>query len=152
MANHNNPFAAFTESFKAFTDPNAANNLLKLFPVDVNAMVAAQRANAETVSALNKAVAEVTRLVLSSQAKSFQSAAADFTSLVQKMSNTTSPEACIAVQAEHVKTSVQKTISDVRDLTKAITEFNNEVFDLVSEGVTKNIGEVANVTHKKKAA
>lgn len=146
--NQTNPFA---EAFKSFTDFSAFN-AQKTPAFDVNALISAQRRNAETLSTVNQVLTESFQAVIRRQAEIMQANASDMFQFVKEVTTSNSPETATAKQTAFAKNAIESAISNTRELAQMVSKSSIEVFDVIGKRASENINEVANAASKKKAA
>jgi len=114
----------------------------KLPHVDVEAMVAAQRKNIETLSAANKLALEGMQAVAKRNMEIMQQTIADLTEAMKAMASAEAPQAKAAKQAELLKAGYEKAMLNMRELQDMVQKVSGETLGLLNKRVAEALDEV----------
>ena len=125
------------------TNPFLENDFTKIFSefkipgFDMQSLVATQRRNIEAVSHANQLAVEGVQAVMRRQGEILRQMVEESSSALKDMMAAGAPEAKIAQQTELVKSSFEKALGNLRELTEMVAKSNTEAADVL----TKRIGE-----------
>jgi len=114
----------------------------KLPNVDVEAMVAAQRKNIETLSAANKLALEGMQAVAKRNMEIMQQTMADMTEAMRTIASADAPQAKAAKQAELFKSGYEKAMVDMRELQDMVQKVSGETLSVLNKRVAEALDEV----------
>ena len=114
----------------------------KLPHVDVEAMVAAQRKNIETLSAANKLALEGMQAVAKRNMEIMQQTIADLTEAMKAIASADAPQAKAAKQAELLKAGYEKAMLNMRELQDMVQKVSGETLGLLNKRVAEALDEV----------
>jgi|YNPMSStandDraft_2_1061718.scaffolds.fasta_scaffold00475_1 phasin family protein len=114
----------------------------KLPQVDVEAMVAAQRRNIETLTAANKLALEGMQAVAKRNLEILQQAMADLTEAMKALASAEAPQAKAAKQAELMKAGFEKAMQNMRELQDMVQKVSCETLALLNKRVAEALDEV----------
>jgi phasin family protein len=114
----------------------------KLPQVDVEAMVAAQRRNIETLTAANKLALEGMQAVAKRNLEILQQAMADLTEAMKALASAEAPQAKAAKQAELMKAGFEKAMQNMRELQDMVQKVSGETLALLNKRVAEALDEV----------
>ncbi|MCP4395037.1 MAG: phasin family protein [Alphaproteobacteria bacterium] len=109
--------------------------------VDVDSIVDAQKKNVEAISEASQMAFEGAQAVMKRQGELAHKAMEEITSAVKDLSETSSPQEGITKQADVTKDALDRSLSNVSELTDMMTKSNQAVFDLLSKRINQVIEE-----------
>lgn len=130
----------FTKVMSEFRIPN----------VDVEAMVAAQRKNLETLSAANKLALEGMQAVAKRNMEIMQQSLADVTEAMKAIAAAEAPQAKAAKQAELLKATYEKAMQNIRELQDMIQKMSGDTLGVLNRRVSEALDEVKAMMEKAK--
>jgi len=110
--------------------------------VDVEAMVAAQRKNIETLSAANRLALEGMQAVAKRNMEIMQQTMADLTEAMKAIASSEAPQAKAAKQAELFKAGYEKAMLNMRELQDMVQKVSGETLGLLNKRVAEALDEV----------
>ena len=135
--------------------PSPQEEFLKLFgefrmPAmpDFQALAEAQRKNIEAITAANKIAIEGAQAVARRQVEILQTSVSELSEAVQTMSREESPVGKVARQTDLIKSSYEKAVSNVKELSDLIQKSNNEALSLLNSRFSAAMDEVKNAVSK----
>ena len=114
----------------------------KLPHVDVEAMVAAQRKNIETLSAANKLAIEGMQAVAKRNMEIMQQTMSDLTEAMKAIASAEAPQAKAAKQAEMFKSGYEKAMQNMRELQDMVQKVSGETLGVLNKRVAESLDEV----------
>ncbi|MFO1352907.1 MAG: TIGR01841 family phasin [Gammaproteobacteria bacterium] len=120
---------------KIFTD-------LKWPGVDMETMMAAHRKNLEALVTANQRTLAGLQTIAQRQTQMLTEAMAEAAKAAQTLAQSASPQELTAKQTELVKTALQKTLTDMRELAEIVQQSNTEAFDVINERFKASLGEL----------
>ena len=122
--------------------------------IDLEAAVASQRKNVEALTQANQLAVEGVQALMRRQAEVTRQAMEDFSAMFRDFvqPNGGSPEDRFAKQAEYSKHAIEKSLSNVKELTELVTKANTEAFNVLNKRVTESLDEVQDFAKKGVAA
>ncbi len=114
----------------------------KLPHVDVEAMVAAQRKNIETLSTANKLAIEGMQAVAKRNMEIMQQTMADLTEAMRMIASAEPPQAKAAKQAEIFKAGYEKAMQNMRELQDMVQKVSGETLGVLNKRVAEALDEV----------
>ena len=121
---------------------------MKMPEFNVDAMVAAQQKNIETMNLANKTVVESWQAFAKMQAKLWQVAVEDTGTLAQDVASAKEPTDKIAKQAAFAKAAFESSVSSARESQDLAAKAANKTVDIVSKRWSEGLKEVASYVEK----
>lgn len=115
---------------------------------DVEALAAAQRRNFEALSAANKVALEGAQAVARRHMEILQSSMAEMTQAMQGLSGEADPQAKAARQAEMVKATYGRAVSNMQEIADLIQKSNAEALALLNRRFAEAMDEVKSLMAK----
>ncbi|MFC4166055.1 phasin family protein [Teichococcus aestuarii] len=115
---------------------------------DVEALAAAQRRNFEALSAANKVALEGAQAVARRHMEILQSSMAEMTQAMQGLSGEADPQAKAARQAEMVKATYGRAVSNMQEIADLIQKSNAEALSLLNRRFAEAMDEVKSLMAK----
>jgi phasin family protein len=122
----------------------------KLPQVDVEALVAAQRKNIETLSTANKLALEGMQAVAKRNMEIMQQALADLTEAMKAIAAAEPPHAKAAKQAELLKATYEKAMQNIRELQDMIQKMSADTLGVLNRRISEALDEVKAMMEKAK--
>ncbi len=122
----------------------------KLPQVDVEALVAAQRKNIETLSTANKLALEGMQAVAKRNMEIMQQSLADMTEAMKAIASAEAPQAKAAKQAELLKSTYEKAMQNIRELQDMIQKMSGDTLGVLNRRVGEALDEVKTMMEKAK--
>jgi phasin family protein len=119
--------------------------------IDFEAIVASQRKNIEAVTTANQLAVEGLQAVLRRQAEIIRQSIEEASSLVGDFTAVGAPEEKAAKQAELVKSTFEKALANVKELSELVAKSNAEAADILAKRVSESLDEVKSAIAKAKA-
>jgi phasin family protein len=123
----------------------------KLPPVDVEALVAAQRKNIETLSTANRLALEGMQAVAKRNMEIMQQALADMTEAMKAIAAAEAPQAKAARQAELLKATYEKAMQNIRELQDMIQKMSGDTLGVLNRRVSEALDELKAMMEKAKS-
>jgi phasin family protein len=118
--------------------------------IDFEAIVASQRKNIEAVTTANQLAVEGLQAVLRRQAEIIRQSIEEASSLVGDFTAVGAPEEKAAKQAELVKSTFEKALANVKELSELVAKSNAEAADILAKRVSESLDEVKTAIAKAK--
>lgn len=118
--------------------------------VDFEAILASQRKNIEAVTAANQLAVEGLQAVLRRQAEIVRQSLEEATSLVSDFTAVGAPEEKVVKQTELVKTTFEKALANIKELSELVAKSNSEAADVLAKRVAESLDEVKAAIAKAK--
>ena len=141
MAKQENPFLNI-DFQKIMTE-------FKMPGIDADALMNAQQKNIEAITAANQLAAEGMQAIGKRQAELFQQAIAESQKALGDLMAQGAPEDRVAKQAETVKTTIERTVANIREISEMLAKSNQEAFDVINKRIAESLDEVQSLTAKK---
>lgn len=122
----------------------------KLPQVDVEALVAAQRKNIETLSTANKLALEGMQAVAKRNMEIMQQTLADLTDAMKAIAAADAPQAKAAKQAELMKATYEKGMQNIRELQDMIQKMSGDTVGVLNRRVSEALDEVKTMMENAK--
>ncbi len=138
-----NPAALLSEMTRRFTELR--------FPTmipDSSALLAAHRRNMEVLSNANRLALEGAQAVARRHMEIMQQTMTELSEHVRELSASESPQAKAARQAELVKKSYERAVSNIKDLSELIQHSNTEALQVLSERFREAMDEIKGLLEK----
>lgn len=121
----------------------------KMPGIDADALMNAQQKNIEAITSANQLAAEGLQAIGKRQAELFQQAVEESQKTLGDLMTQGAPEDRIAKQAETVKTTIERTVTNLREISEMLAKSNQEAFDVINKRITESLEEVQSLTGKK---
>ena len=121
----------------------------KMPGIDADALINAQQKNIEAISNANQLAAEGLQAIGKRQTELFQQAVEESRKTLGELMSQGAPEDRIAKQAETVKTTIERTVTNLREISEMLAKSNQEAFDVINKRITESLEEVKTLTGKK---
>jgi phasin family protein len=141
MAKQENPFLNI-DFQKIMTE-------FKMPGIDADALLNAQQKNIEAITAANQLAAEGMQAIGKRQAELFQQAIAESQKALGELMAQGAPEDRVAKQAETVKTTIERTVANIREISEMLAKSNQEAFDVINKRIAESLDEVQSLSSKK---
>jgi phasin family protein len=115
---------------------------------DSGALMAAHRRNMEALSAANRMALEGAQAVARRHMEIMQSTMSELSEHVREIASTDTPQNKAAKQAELVKKSYERAVSNIRELSDLIQRSNGEALGLLNERFKEAMDEVKQLLEK----
>jgi phasin family protein len=140
MAAQKNPFLDLDVS--KFMDASKMLSDFKFPGVDLEKVVAVQRKNVEALTSANQTALEGIQAIAKRQSEILRSMIEESNSVLKAMMEQGSPEEKMTKQADLLKTSFEKTLGHMRELSEMVAKSNREAFDVINSRVTESLEEM----------
>jgi len=131
-------FNDFSKYFTAFQVPG--------FPADQ--LVAAQRRNFEAVAAATQVTVDSFQTVFRRQVEILTQLASEGPDGLRSLLEPAAPEEKLAQQADFVKSTFEKGVSNFREMSDILVKSSTEAANLLAKRVTEGFGELKGATAK----
>lgn len=118
--------------------------------VDFEAIIASQRKNIEAVTAANQLAVEGLQAVLRRQAEIVRQSLEEASSLVTDFTAVGAPEEKAVKQTELVKTTFEKALANIKELSELVAKSNSEAAEILAKRVAESLDEVKAAIAKAK--
>jgi phasin family protein len=115
---------------------------------DIDAFIAANKRNMETLSAANRVALEGAQAVARRNMEIMQSSMAELTENVKALAGVESPQAKAAKQAELLKKAYEQSVSNIREVGDLIQKANAEALALLHARFVEAMDEVKKLAEK----
>jgi phasin family protein len=115
---------------------------------DMEAFLAANRKNLETLTAANRVALEGAQAVARRHMEMMQSSMAELTEAMQALASTEAPQAKAARQAELLKQAYQHAVAHMKELSDLIQQSNAEALALLNTRFAEAMDEVKALAQK----
>ena len=115
---------------------------------DMEAFLGYQRRNMETLSQANRVALEGAQAVAKRHMEIAQQAMAELTDAMKSISAAEAPQAKAAKQAELLKTSYAKAVSNMKEIADLIQRANGEALSLINRRFAEAMDEVKTMAEK----
>ena len=116
---------------------------------DMEAFLAANRKNLETLTAANRVALEGAQAVARRHMEIVQSSMAEMTEAMKALAATDAPQAKAAKQAELLKQAYQRAVAHMKELSDLIQQSNSEALGLLNRRFAEAMDEVKALAEKK---
>ena len=117
---------------------------------DIDAVIAANKKNMETLSAANRVALEGAQAVARRHIEIMQSSMAELTEAMRAMASTDAPQAKAAKQAELLKQAYEHAVANMKELGDLIQKANAEALGLLNKRFAEAMDEVRHMAEKAK--
>jgi phasin family protein len=121
---------------------------MKLPGFDWEAIMAANRKNAEAFAQANQLAAEGVQAILRRQAEILKGSMEEANRTLKTMMGDGTPEDRLVRQAEVMKSAFEQAVANFRELTEMATKSNAEAFNVVNKRVSESLEELKGVLAK----
>ncbi|ONG50009.1 phasin [Pseudoroseomonas deserti] len=115
---------------------------------DMNSLAAAQRRNFEALSAANKVALEGAQAVARRHMEILQQSMTEMTSALQGVSAESTPQEKAAKQAEMLKATYGRAVSNMQEIAELIQKSNAEALSLLNKRFAEAMDEVKGLVNK----
>ena len=130
----------FTKAFSQFQLPG----------VDMNEIIASQKKNMEALTTANQTAIEGIQAVATRQAEIMQQAMSTTASAAEDLIKSATPQDAAAKQAELVKSTFEKALSDMTGIADMVTKSNSEAGAVINKRVAESLEEVQKIATSTK--
>ncbi|UFN50888.1 phasin family protein [Roseomonas sp. OT10] len=116
---------------------------------DMEALAAAQRRNLEALSAANRVALEGAQAVAKRHAEILQQSMSEMTDAMRSVAGEADPQGKAAKQAEVLKATYERAVSNMKELADLIQRSNTEALSLLNRRFTEAMDEVRSLVAKK---
>jgi phasin family protein len=113
-------------------------------------IVATQRKNIDALTKANQLAIEGFQTVARRQAEIIRSGIEEASTMMRDLMSSTSNEERMTKQTAIAKHSIEKAISNARELAEIVTKAQTEAFDVLNKRFTEGFDEVGGMIKKKK--
>jgi phasin family protein len=110
--------------------------------LDVEGLMASQRRNVEALSAANQLALEGVQAVMRRQAEIVRQMMDEARGMMTELMTTGAPEEKVAKQAELFKTTFEKTVSNMKELSEMVAKSNTEAAETLAKRVSESLEEM----------
>ena len=121
----------------------------KMPGIDAEALMNAQQKNIEAITNANQLAAEGMQAIGKRQAELFQQAIEEAQKSLGDLMAQGAPEERVAKQAEAVKTTIERTVTNMREISEMLAKSNQEAFDVINKRIAESLDEIQSVAGKK---
>lgn len=122
----------------------------KMPSFDVEALIQAQRKNFEAFVAANQLAVEGIQAVAKRQADIVRETIEELTKASRDLGSATqAPDARMAKQVELAKSSYEKALANLRELSEMMLKSNNDAFGVINKRITEALDEVKHTVNGK---
>lgn len=114
----------------------------KLPGLDVAALMAAQRKNAEAITTANQRAFEGIQAVARRQSEIVRQSMQETSGMLNEILASASPEEKLAKQAELTKATMEKTIANLRELSEMCAKSHYEAIEVLSNRLGESLEEI----------
>ena len=130
----------FTKAFSQFKMPG----------VDVNEIIASQKKNMEALTAANQTAISGIQAVATRQAEIMQQTLTATAAAAEDLVKSGSPQDAASKQADLVKSTFEKALSDMTEIADMVTKSNTEASALINKRVSESLEEVQKLAQSAK--
>jgi phasin family protein len=116
---------------------------------DIDAVIAANKRNMETLSAANRVALEGAQAVARRHMEIMQSSMAEMTEAMKAIASAEAPQAKAAKQAELLKQGYEHAVANLKELADMIQKANGEAIGLLNKRFSEALDEVKLLAEKK---
>lgn len=146
MAQQNNPFEQFFKNDFAKNLPGMSS-----FPFDMKALMDLQRKNFQAGIAAQQVVLESCQAIGQRHAEIMTQLVEDNATIAKEILTEGTPEQKIAKQADMVKKSHEKSVTNLRELADMINKSNIEASDIINKRISASLNEIKSALEKTKS-
>ncbi len=115
---------------------------------DMEAVLAAHRKNMETLTAANRIAMEGAQAVARRNMEIMQQTMSELTKNVQALASTEAPQNKAAKQAELLKSTYERAVANMREISDLIQRSNSEAVGLINQRFAEAMDEVKSLVAK----
>jgi phasin family protein len=115
---------------------------------DMDAFIAANKRNMETLSAANRVALEGAQAVARRHMEIMQASMSDMTEAMRSLSSPEAPQAKAARQAELLKQAYERSVANIKELGDLIQRANSEALSLLHARFVEAMDEVKKLAEK----
>ena len=130
----------FTKAFSQFKMPG----------VDVNEIIASQKKNMEALTAANQTAISGIQAVATRQAEIMQQTLTATAAAAEDLVKSGSPQDAASKQADLVKSTFEKALTDMTEIADMVTKSNTEASALINKRVSESLEEVQKLAQSSK--
>ncbi|SHJ09296.1 phasin family protein [Roseomonas rosea] len=130
-------------------DPMRLLSEMRMPMLDVEALAAAQRRNLEALSAANRVALEGAQAVARRHMEILQQSMSEMTDAVRGASTSADPQDRAAKQADLVKATYEKAVTNMKELADLIQKSNAEALTVLNKRFSEAMDEVRGLVAKK---
>ena len=135
----NNPFEM--DFNKMMTDYQRLMQDFKLPGLDMTKMMDAQKKNVDALTNANKLALENAQQVFKRQQEMLQQSMNEFMAMAKDMMSQDAPEQKITKQADLMKTTLDKTIGNMKEIAELMAKSNAEIAGVLNKRMTETMEE-----------
>ena len=117
-------------------------------PVDVEALISAQRRNVEALTAANKAAVDGARALAAVQTEFVRGAVDEYATVWSELLAVKDPKVGVAKQAELTKAAYESSLANLREIGEIATKAQFETFEALNSRVIEGFGELQTLAKK----
>lgn len=114
----------------------------KMPAVDMDALMALHRKNVEAMNAANNLAIEGMQAVARRQVEIMRTTMEEMTTMVGEMMKAGTPEERIAKQTDLTKSSFEKTLANMKELSELIAKSNSEAAEIINKRISGMLDEM----------
>lgn len=116
--------------------------------VDLETIMASQRKNIDALTRANQLAIEGMQTVARRQAEILRGGFEEAASMMREIMQTQSPEDRVARQTDVAKKSIERALSNARELAEIVARAGNEAFDVLNQRLGEGLDEVRDAVAK----
>ena len=117
--------------------------------VDMDAVLASQRKNIEALTQANQLAVEGMQAVARRQMEILRQTMEETAAMTQQMMQAGSPEAGVSKQADLVKATFEKVLTNMKEMSEMIAKSNYDAAEVLSKRISDGLDEIKAVAAKK---
>ncbi len=117
-------------------------------PVDVEALIAAQRRNVEALTAANKAAVDGAKALTARQTEFVRGAVDEYTTAWSELLSIKDPKVGAAKQAELAMTAYESSVANLREIGEIAAKAQTETFEALNSRLIEGFGELQTFVKK----
>lgn len=125
----------FTKAFSQF----------KLPGVDMSGIIASQQKNLEALTVANKTAIAGIQAVATRQAEIMKQTMTATASAAEDMLKSGTPQEAATKQADLVKSTFEKALSDMTEIAEMVAKSNSEASDAINKRITESLDEIKKI-------
>ena len=132
-------------------DPAKMMGEMKAPGIDIQSIIQCQQRNLEALATANRKAFEGAQAVMARQAEILQEAMEEMRGAVESMAAKKLPEDVVTEQTDVMKTSFEKTVSNMRELSEMMAKSNTQAVDKINRRITESLEELKDNIAKAKS-
>lgn len=120
--------------------------------LSLDTIMASQQRNIEALTKANQLAVEGLQTVARRQVEILRGGFEEAASLMREIMQPQPPEDRVARQTEAAKKSIERALSNARELAEIVTRAGNEAFDIINQRLGESLDEVRDAVAKRGAA